>query len=143
MCSTFLVKMNSSTTFLSTRQWSKLWRTLCGGYTTWNVEGKRGTCTEDIQREVTYTSSIFDLSSYSCYSLHDVNDYYLLISINAHIMLIYISPYLAPTCFSWSPSSGSSWQNSLKLTPINSNCLITLDNQFTNCHLSYSIYCIF
>jgi hypothetical protein len=53
-----------------------------------------------------------------------VNDYYLLVPINAHIMPIYISPYLAATCFGWSPSSGSSLPNGLKLTAINQNLLL-------------------
>jgi len=48
-----------------------------------------------------------------------VNDYNLLVPTNAHIILLYISLYLAPTCFSWSPSSGSSQPNSLKLSAVN------------------------
>jgi len=38
---------------------------------------------------------------------------------DAHIILIYISPYLAPTSFGWLPSSGSSQPNSLKVTAAN------------------------
>jgi len=38
---------------------------------------------------------------------------------DAHIILTYISPYLAPTSFGWLPSSGSSQPNSLKVTAAN------------------------
>ena len=38
----------------------------------------------------------------------------LLVLTNAHIFVIYISPYVAPMCFGWSPCSGSSKPNSLK-----------------------------
>ena len=48
-----------------------------------------------------------------------VNDYSLLVPTDAHIVLIYISPYLAYTCFSWSPSSGISQPNSLKTAAVN------------------------
>jgi len=48
-----------------------------------------------------------------------VNDNSLLVPTNAYIILIYITCYLAPTCFSWSPFSGSSEPNSLKLTAVN------------------------
>jgi hypothetical protein len=41
-----------------------------------------------------------------------------LVPTDAHVLLIYISPYLAPACFDWSPSLGSLWPNSLKLTAI-------------------------
>ena len=38
-----------------------------------------------------------------------------------HILLLtYISPYLAATCFGWSPYSGISKSNNLKFTAINS-----------------------
>jgi len=47
-----------------------------------------------------------------------VNDYNLLVLTNARIILICTSHYLTPTCFGWSPSSGSSEQNCLKLTTI-------------------------
>jgi len=36
-----------------------------------------------------------------------VNDYSHLVPTNARILLIYVSPYLAPTFFGWLPSSGS------------------------------------
>jgi hypothetical protein len=45
--------------------------------------------------------------------------YNLLVPTAAHIILIYISHYLATTCFGWSLSSGSSQPNSLNLTAIN------------------------
>jgi len=41
-----------------------------------------------------------------------VNDYSLLVPTDAHTALIYISPYLAHTCFGWSSSSGISQSNS-------------------------------
>jgi len=53
-----------------------------------------------------------------------VNDYSLVVPTSAHIILIYISPYLASTCFGWSPFSGS-------LQPI----LI-----FTCCNFSHNLY---
>jgi len=43
----------------------------------------------------------------------------LLVPTNAHIILIYISPYFAPTGFGWLQSSESSKPNSLKLKAIN------------------------
>jgi len=48
-----------------------------------------------------------------------MNDYSLLVPADAHTALIYISPYLAHTYFSWSPSSGISQQNSLKIAAVN------------------------
>jgi len=48
-----------------------------------------------------------------------VNDYNVLVPTNAHMVLLYIAPYLAATCFSWSPSSGSSKPSNLNLTAIN------------------------
>ena len=47
-----------------------------------------------------------------------VSDHKLLVQTKAHT-LIYISPHLAATCFGWSPSSGSSQPNRLKLTAVN------------------------
>ena len=47
------------------------------------------------------TSSISDEQSSSI----NTYQYSLLVPTNAHIILIYISPYRAPTCFGWSPSS--------------------------------------
>jgi len=49
----------------------------------------------------------------------DESHYSLLVPTNAHTVLIYIPPFLAPTCFGWLPSSGNSQPNSLKLTAIN------------------------
>ena len=59
-----------------------------------------------------------------------VNNYGFLAPRNVHVLLIYISPYLAPTFFGWSPSSESSNPNSLKLTATNIyifNVLLTVD----------------
>ena len=47
------------------------------------------------------TSSISDEQSSSI----NTYQYSLLVPTNAHIILIYISPYRAPTCFGWSSSS--------------------------------------
>jgi len=41
------------------------------------------------------------------------NDNSLLVPTHAHIILIHVSCYLAPTCFSWSPFSGRSEPTSL------------------------------
>jgi len=45
-----------------------------------------------------------------------VNDYSLLAPTNARILLIYIAPYLAATCFILSPYSWSSQANSLEVS---------------------------
>ena len=48
-----------------------------------------------------------------------LSNYSLLVQTDAHIILIYISPYLAFTSFGWLSSSGSSQPNSLKVTVVN------------------------
>jgi hypothetical protein len=59
--------------------------------------------------------------NYHQHRLQTVESHYsLLVPTNAHIVLIYVSPYLAPRGFDWSPSSGTSQPNSLKLTAISS-----------------------
>jgi len=61
----------------------------------------------------------------SIFIFHDVvwtnflRSYCVLVQTDAHTILVYISPYLAPTSFSWLPFSGSSQPNSLKVTAAN------------------------
>jgi hypothetical protein len=61
----------------------------------------------------------------SLFIFHDVVwtnflwNYCVLVQMDAHIILTYISPYLAPTSFGWLPSSGSSQPNSLKAAAAN------------------------
>lgn len=47
------------------------------------------------------------VSTFLYYSVCIVNDHSILVLTNVHIILTYVSPYLAATCFSWLPSSRS------------------------------------
>jgi hypothetical protein len=57
-----------------------------------------------------------DSSLQSCYGLLTGRYCSLLVPKNACIRLIYMSPYLAATCFGWWPFLGSSQLSSSKLT---------------------------
>jgi hypothetical protein len=69
-------------------------------------------------------SHIFPIQTFVTFVLFSpstANHYNLLVPTNACTILIilYISPHLAATCFGRSPSSGSSQPDSLKLTAVN------------------------
>jgi len=79
-----------------------------------HVENDLGFCS------MIHLCSRLSLTSVIVISENTSHSYYnLSVSTNAHIIPIYISPLLVPIGFGWSPSSGSSQPNNLKLTATN------------------------